>query len=270
MNTRPATERDAQGAPGPGNGPVIVLSYLHSEAYFVQRALSAGTDLVCTQSTGILAACATAVETWQRLENRAGRRPSSLAAASVRELVNAQLITVLSAASGSRWCELVTASPEMAASFGQVIPAARFVCVHRSSIPVIRAGAQAGVWGLAGQIPASYVMSYPGNSAAALAAYWAECTRALLAFEAAHPQVSYRVRYEDVAAGPEDALAAVKASLALRPGRAGQHGPPGPGSPEPDEPAAAPEVPIEKIPPPLREAMVRLHDELGYPPMASD
>jgi hypothetical protein len=251
-----------------GNGPVIVLSYRLSGASFVQRALSAGTDLVCTQSTGIIATCGTVAETWQRLENR-GRRLSPLAAASVRELVNAQLITVLSAGTGSRWCELAIASPDVAASFGEVIPAARFVCVHRSSTSVIRAGVQAGLWGLGGQIPTSYVMSYPGNSVAALAAYWAESTQALLAFEADHPQVSHRIRYEDVVADPDDALAAVKASLALRPGRAGHSGFPDPGSPALDAPAAAPEVPVEKIPAPLRAAVDRLHAELGYPPMAS-
>jgi hypothetical protein len=269
MNTRPAAEGDAAAAPGPGNGPVIVLSYLHSGAYLVQQALSAGTDLVCTQASGIVASCATAAETWQRLENRTGRL-SPLAAASVRKLVNAQLITVLSAGTGSRWCELAISSPDMAASFGEVIPAARFVCVHRSSVPVIQAGAQAGLWGLGGQIPASFVMSYPGNSVAALAAYWAESTRALLSFEAAHPQVSYRVRREDVVADPVGALAAVKSSLSLRPGRAGHDGPPGPGNAAPDEPGAVPEVPVEKIPRPLREAIDRLHTELGYPPIAPD
>jgi hypothetical protein len=276
MNTRPATERTAcaasgpSTAPGAGNGPVIVLSYLHSGAYFVQQALAAGTDLVCTQSTGIVATCATVAETWQRLENRTGRPLSPLAAASVRELVNAQLITVLSTAAGSRWCELAIASPDAAASFGEVIPATRFVCVHRSAAPVIRVGAQAGLWGLGGQIPLSYIMSYPGNSVAAIATYWAEAAQALLAFEAAHPEVSYRVRYEDVAAHPEDALATVRSSLSLRPGRSGHSGFPAPSGPEPDAPSAASDVPFEKIPRPVREAIDRLHAELGYPPLAPD
>jgi hypothetical protein len=235
----------------------------------VQEALSAGTDLACTRGTGILPLCATAVETWQRLENRPGRPVSALAAASVRELITTQMITVLSAGNGSRWCELAVTAPDVAASFAQVMPATRFVCVYRSSVPVILAGVQDAGWGLAGQLPATYIMSYPGNSAAALAAYWADSTQALLAFEAAHPELTHRIRYEDVVASPDQVLATAREALALRPRAAGGLPDPGPqplDGQDPGDPDPA-GLPVEKIPAPLRATMARLHTELGYPPV---
>lgn len=255
-----------------------MLSYLHSGAAAVQDALSTGTNLACTQATGILPLCASAVETWQRLENRQGRPVSPLAAASVRELVTTQLITVLSAGHGSRWCELALTSPDVAAHFAHILPAARFVCVHRSSAQVIEAGVEAGRWGLGGQVPPTYIMSYPGNSVAALAAYWAESTQALMAFEAAHPQVSHRIRYEDAVADPDQALAGVRESLALDQLASRHNGlpdpalllpsgllPPGlsPDGPGPDVPSPN-GIPAGKIPPALGATLARLNAELGY------
>jgi hypothetical protein len=260
--------RPAGQAADPGNGPIVVLSYLHSGAEAVQEALAAGTDLACTQATGIVPLAAAAVETWQRLEDRPGRPVSALAAASVRELITTQLITVLSAGRGSRWCELAVTSPDLAARFAQVVPATRFVCVHRASAAVIQAGVEAGRWGLGGQVPPSYIMSYSGNSVAALAAYWAESTQALLTFEAAHPRVSHRIRYEDIVTGPGQALDTVQAALSLRPRvRTGLLEPVDPDAQAAEQAGAADPagLPVDKIPRPLRETIARLHTELGYP-----
>jgi hypothetical protein len=105
----------------------------------------------------------------------------------------------------------------------------------------------------------------PGNTVAALAAYWADATEDLLALEAANPGVAYRVRYEDVAADPDGSLAPVRASLRLG------------GSPRAGVPAGPPDadagvllrpgvrIPVEIIPPELRARVARLHAELGYP-----
>jgi hypothetical protein len=256
--------------PGAGHldssDPIIVMGYPYSGAALIQQLLSAGTTLACTQGTGIIPLCAIAAETWQRLEGQPGRPASPLAIASVRRLVTTQVTTLLAAGGQGRWCELATVSPDAAAPFLQVFPGATFICVHRASTSVIRAGVQASPWGLQGQIARSYLTSYPGNSVAALAAHWADATRSLLAFEAANPRASHRVRYEDVMTDPDRALAPVMTSLALR--RAAGDG--GLGRPEPpgQDPQAAAEdkVPAEMIPEPLLDSIGALHAELGYPP----
>jgi len=287
-------ERDGAGA---RNGPVLVLSYPHSGAGHVQDRLAAGTDLACTSGTGIIPLSVTAAEAWRRVEGQPGQAMSRLAVSTIRGLLTAQVAVILAGSGKSRWCELVTAPPSAADPFLQVFPQTGFVCVHRCCGDVIRAGVRASPWGVHGPGLVPYFLSHPGNSVAALAAFWASSTEQLLAFEAANPGAAHRVRYEDVLAAPGRALAAVRASLQLggaaaaglpgepsgpvsaspdstapdpagrasagpgtaEPGTAGP-GTAGPGAPEPP-------LPVETIPEPLRERVGRLHDQLGYPPL---
>ena len=55
----------------PAAAPVIILSYQHSGARFVQEAIAEGTDLACTAGTGILPECAVAMTAWSRIDGRA-------------------------------------------------------------------------------------------------------------------------------------------------------------------------------------------------------
>jgi Sulfotransferase family len=143
-----------------------------------------------------------------------------------------------------RWCELATASPADLGSFLQVFPQAAIVCVHRRSLYVISAGLQTGP-----------------SDAAALAACWAHATEQLLAFEVSKPEATHRVRYEDVAADPSQALAAVRESLKLNGGDSCA------APVESTELAAGLTVPVEQIPEPLRARISRLHGKLGYAPL---
>lgn len=281
--TRPVKRRDdaAHGTPsgaaagvpaagngGLGNGPVIVLAYAYSGAEQVQGTLAASAGLACTSGTGILPLCASAAQTWRRVEARDGRAMSRLATVTIRSLVTAQVTAILAGTGGTRWCELSTAPAESAETFLQVVPTARFVCVHRSCLDVIRAGARASPWGLPGQGMIPHLLSYPGNNVAALASYWAGAAEQLLAFEEAHPDLAHRLRYEDMIADPGGALAAVRAALHLEvPPQDDAFCEP----PAQDRPQASPaeppmQVPVEMIPGPMREHIARLHARLGYPP----
>jgi hypothetical protein len=241
---------------------VIVLSYAYAGADRVQDALAAGSGLACTSGTGIIALCATAADTWQRIEDRPGTALSPLAAAAIRRLVTAQVAAVLAGSGQTRWCELATASPGAAETFHQLFPHARFVCVHRRCLEVVRGAVQASPLGLHGQGLAPYLLTYPGNSVAAMAAYWASSAEQLIAFERAHHQAAHRLRYEDVAVQPDQALATVRTALGLA----------GCTLPvwlaEPTTPPAQPqaEILVEMIPEPLLQRISRLHAELGYPP----
>jgi hypothetical protein len=243
-----------------GNAPLVVLSYLYAGAARVQSALTAGSGVACTSGTGILPLCAAAADTWRRVEGQPGAALSGLAAASTRSLVNAQVMAILAGSSQTRWCELATTTPETAETFLQLFPNVRFVCVHRRCPEVIKAAVQANPWGLQGQGFTPYLLNYFGNSAAALAAYWANSAEQLIAFERAHAQSVHRFRYEDLADSQE--LAAVRGALGLSDGRPAQPG----WLAEPDAPAEQPQagVPTQMIPEPLRQRITRLHAELGY------
>jgi hypothetical protein len=142
------------------------------------------------------------------------------------------------------------------------------VTVHRQSLDMIRAAVQASPWGLHLPRLAPYLSSHQGNTAAALAAYWADSTEQLLAFEAANPRVTHRVRYEDAAADPDRALASLRSCLGLTTGlhegiirETGSTGQPTPQTLSP----AGTVVPPAVIPRPLLDRISGLHVQLKYP-----
>jgi hypothetical protein len=265
MTERAGPEGDAARGSA-RTGPVIVLSYAYSGAPHVQAALAAGTELGCTSGTGIIPQCEVAAEAWRRVEGHARRPMSRLAVSTVRALVTAQLIVILAGTGKTRWCELATASPGLTEPFLQAFPGTALVCVHRHCLDVVRAGVAASPWGLQARGLAPYALSYPGNSVAALAAYWADSTEELLAFEKANPEVSIRIRYEDVAAGSDGPLTAARAWLGLAGAGSGTFPEPScsPGATARVPPSSAAEVPVELIPLPLLQRISRMHAELGY------
>lgn len=251
----------------------MVLSYLHSGGRWVQEALAAGAAMACTSATGVIPLCLAAAEVWQRIEGQQGRGMSRLARSTIRAMATAQVTSILASEGQRRWCELAVAAPSGAQPFLEVFPQAAFVCVHRSSLEVVRSVVQANPWGMQGQGLGQYLLSYPGNSVAAVASYWARSTEDLLSFEAANPQAARRVRYEDLTAGP-GALTALRTSLGLSGDGRGVMlpGPPYPaGSADPPGPSAAgPGVPLWMLPGPLRDRVNRLHAVLGYPSLEPD
>jgi hypothetical protein len=251
---------------GTPNSPIIVLSYAYAGAELVQNALAVGSSLGCTSGTGIIPQCAAAAEAWRRIEGQQGTTLSRLATAAIRGLVTAQIAAILASSGQPRWCELATAAPAAAETFLQVFPDAHFVCVHRSCLDVIRAGVQANPWGLQAQSFRPFLLAYPGNSVAALAAYWVTSTEQLLGFERANQHATDRVRYEDVTAQSGQALAAVRAGLGLGDIPLARRGWLTEPANTPAEPDAT--VPAEMIPQPLRQRITQLHAELGYPPPA--
>ncbi|HBW19073.1 MAG TPA: hypothetical protein DEH11_08685 [Actinobacteria bacterium] len=269
-----APRQDRGQRPEPARGPappMIILSYAYSGAAAVQQALAEGADLACTMGTGILPLCEVAAASWARVEGRPEGSMSQLAVSSVRALVSAQLTVLLAVAGGRRrWCELATSPPSAAEVFLRVFPAARVVCVHRACAGVISAALQAHPFGLASSV-ARYAFDFPGNSVAAIAGYWVSATERLLAFEAANPQASSRLRYEDVMTGSGQELAGTRLGLKLE--HAAGHQPPRiPGLAEPGGEAPGghgqqlryPPIAPTMIPAELRTRIDQLQAELGY------
>jgi hypothetical protein len=254
---------------GHGEPVVVVLSYAFSGADLVHGTLAAGTDMACTSGTGIVPLCEAAAEVWRRVEGRHGQKMSRLAVSTVRSLVTSQVTMILASAGKSRWCELATAPPSAVAAFVEIFPRALVVCVYRDCLGVVRDGVSASPWGVQGPGFAPYLVSYPGNSVAALAAYWVRSTEDLLAFEKTHPGKAQRLRYEDVAAEPDRALAAVRAELGLGAGLStaplahiGAGDDQGLRSDQ-----SKVDVPVDMLPDSLQQRVNDLHAQLGYPPL---
>ncbi len=227
----------------------------------MQQVLAEGTDLACTTGSGILPQCESAAMAWARIDGRPGNGMSQLAVTSIRALVRTQLNAILVATGKRRWCDVVTATTSAAQTFLQIVPSARFVCVHRACTGVIAAALEAHPWGLTSPAILPFAARYPGNGVAAVAAYWVSAADRLLAFEAAHPQATLQVRYEFVLAD-EHGMSSLRSALGLQEQVDSLRTPPDRSARRGEE---QPTVPVDMIPEELRDRIDGLHGRLGYP-----
>jgi hypothetical protein len=85
----------------------------------------------------------------------------------------------------------------------RVYPKAKFLCLYRHPMDVIRSGIEACPWGLNGYGFDSYIADTPGNAVLALARYWVDNTSVILDVEDRHPDHCQHVRYEDLVSTPD-------------------------------------------------------------------
>lgn len=239
---------------------MIVLTYPGAGAVDLQHLLDRSGALCCTTGTGMLPLCEMAASTWRRVDDRDGPL-TALALASVRALADGMITTLQARLGGWRWCEIAFSPPAGAGAFLQAYPATRVLCLHRDAAAVVRAGVLANPWGVAGTPYAAFASTYPANSAAIIAAYWASRTEQLLQFGTAHPGICLRVRHEDLADEPGQTAAVVGQFLDLDIGQ------PAAPSREPDKISSA-QLPAGQLPEPLLALVNGLQDRLGYPAVA--
>jgi hypothetical protein len=84
----------------------------------------------------------------------------------------------------------------------EVFPQTRSILLFRHVMDTVASGLEASPWGFAsfGYLP--FVQRSPDNLVAALANYWVAHVDAALRWEAQHPLLCHRVRYEDLVADP--------------------------------------------------------------------
>lgn len=194
-------------------GPIIILSYAHADAELLTRTLAASPAVAFTQNTGLLPLCQAAAATWQSTEGRGTL--SALAIKSIRAMVDTMATIVKSRSGATRWCETAYARPAAARTFLRIFPNTTILCLHRSLQAVLAAGIVTYPWGLADSPFWPFSDSHPGNSVAAIAAYWAAHAESLLDFEDAHPESCLRVRHEDLTSNPHQQANKIFTRLAL-------------------------------------------------------
>jgi hypothetical protein len=163
----------------------------------------------------------------------------------------------------------------------QVFPRARYVLAVRHVMDTIASGIEASPWGFSAYGYAPYVQRFPGNAVAALGSYWVDHVSSALAWEKRHPELCFRVRYEDLVTGPEETVTAiqrflgVEESLSVLTAAFRVDHARGPADYKIEHTASVhaksighgKRVPVSMLPPPLLTAINEQLEALGYPPL---
>lgn len=132
--------------------------------------------------------------------------------AETRRMVSA-LMGEYAARKGKRlWCEKTPRNVAYAEALREVFPEAKFICLHRHCMDVVHSCLEASRVGFfvepvyyARAIPPTFMRGAAGHPAA-FALSWAEKTKQLVAFERAHTEQCFRVKYEELVADPASVL----------------------------------------------------------------
>jgi hypothetical protein len=187
--------------------PVIVLTCGRSGSTLLRFLLDAHPALACPPETSILELCTRMGVLRMLLAGPPdGDRPAlrDRAAESVRQWVTGSYAAYLERAGKVRWCDKSLGSAESADKFLELFPQAKFICLYRHVMDVVDSLLDACPFGLSGYGLDPFVTVHPGNNVAAAADYWVCHTRAIMQFEERHPDSCLRMRYEDLAADPQE------------------------------------------------------------------
>jgi hypothetical protein len=272
---------------GPETDPVFVLCMGRSGSTLLRFLLDAHPDLACPPETSLPALCGQLAVVWSLIEgaplsaNRGDAPPQvpDTAIAGIRRMVDEMTNGYLARRGKKRFCDKSLGSARFAELLMRIYPAARFVSLYRHPMDMIRSGLDACPWGLNGYGFEQYIGSSPGNAVLALARYWLDNAMPIAAFEEENPDWSFRIRYEDLVAAPEQIAQDLFAFLGVAPvpgisercftGDRERHGPAdykiwATSSITGDSVGKGESVPVGLIPPPITHAINELADKLGY------
>lgn len=198
--------------------PVFILTASRSGSTLLRFILDTHPDFACPPETMIANACISLLRSWDILENAGSGQhrlvtgPAQLpdvALDVVRETVDRVYGHYLDRRGKPRWCDKSLDSIYNAELLAVLYPQARFVCLYRHCMDVVASGVEVCPWGVGRFGFDPYVAQHPGNSIAAIGAYWVDCVKMMLAFELTYPERCHRVRYEDLVTAPEEVTAAL-------------------------------------------------------------
>lgn len=191
--------------------PVFVFCMGRSGSTLLRFLLDAHPDLACPPETSLPALCGQLAVVWSLIEgaplslNRGDTPPQvpDAAIAGIRHMVDMMTGSYLVRRGKSRFCDKSLGSARFVDLLVRVYPEAKFICLYRHPMDMIRSGIDACPWGLNGYGFDQYIGSSPGNAVFALARYWLENATLIVAAENQYPDRCHRVRYEDLVSNPE-------------------------------------------------------------------
>jgi hypothetical protein len=217
------TGADLSSAPAPRPDPVFVLCMGRSGSTLLRFLLDGHPELACPPETSLPALCGQLAVVWSLIEGAPlsatrGDTPPHVpdpAVAGIRHMVDLMTASYLERRGKRRFCDKSLGSARFAELLLRAWPEARFLCLYRHPMDVIRSGLEACPWGLNGYGFDSYIGASPGNAVLALARYWLDNAAEIAAVEDAHPDRCHRVRYEDLVAAPEQTAQEIYAFLGV-------------------------------------------------------
>jgi hypothetical protein len=265
--------------------PVFILTGSRSGSTLLRFILDTHPELSCPPETGLGSLCATIA-----------RAASVLDGSAMKEAVDNQLLTpaaekvlratvehifqsLLSDTDVRRWCDKSLDNINHVDLLSQVWPEAQYICLVRHCMDVVASAVEACPWGLTGFGFDQYVSHYPGNSVAAVAAYWLQTTSNILEFSKRHDRQCLVLRYEDLVSSPEEVIRQICIFLGVRevPGIADRclkvpHSTTGPSDEKiwftrqihNDSVGRGVTVPVTGLPPMMVDAINEVCNELGY------
>jgi hypothetical protein len=192
------------------DSPVFMLCTGRSGSTLLRFLLDAHPDLACPPETRLPWLCTQLASAWSVIEDapmpsgRAGLAPvPEPVIRGLRQSLTPMMTSYLTRHGKSRYCDKSLGGAQHAGLLRQVWPDAKFICLYRHPMDVICSGIEASPWGMGNYGFESYVAASPGNIVAALARYWADYARAILAAEAQLGEQCLPVRYEDLVTDPD-------------------------------------------------------------------
>src|SRR5262252_7439465 len=195
-------------APGTGlvADPVFVLCNGRSGSTLLRFVLDAHPDLACPPETNLPQLCVQLATVWANRGDEPPEIPEA-AIAGVRETMDRMVGSYLARRGKKRYCDKSLGTAQFAELLSRVYPEARFICLYRHPMDVIASGMEACPWGLNGYGFEPYVAAAPGNAVMALANFWADNVQATLMTQERLAGRTFRLRYEDLVANPEETAA---------------------------------------------------------------
>lgn len=204
--------------------PVFVMCMGRSGSTLLRFLLDAHPDLACPPETNLPALCSQLAVVWSLIEGaplaaERGDAPPQVpdtAIKGIRRMLDEMTGSYLDRRGKRLFCDKSLGSARHAQLLAQIYPRARFVCLYRHPMDMIRSGLEACPFGLNGYGFDPYIAGSPGNAVQALARYWLENATLIAEVEQAHPAMCHRVRYEDLVEDPEGVMRDVYAFIGVR------------------------------------------------------
>jgi Sulfotransferase family len=273
--------------------PVFVLCMGRSGSTLLRFLLDAHPELACPPETSMPALCGQLAVVWSLIEgaplaaerDAAPPRVPDAAVAGIRRMLDEMTGSYLARRGKRLFCDKSLGSARFTDLLVQIYPGARFLCLYRHPMDVIRSGLDACPWGLTGYGFDQYIVGSPGNAILALARYWLDNATLINEVEQAQPDRCHRIRYEDLVEDPEEVMREVYAFIGVRsaPGVAracfsGERERFGPGDHKiwatsaisGDSVGRGESIPAGLILPPVTAAINKMAAVLGYLPIDAD
>jgi protein-tyrosine sulfotransferase len=149
-------------------------------------------------------------------ESTLSEQATQHASAISREVADRVLGAYARARGKTMWVDKSLPSVLLGDILTKVYPNGRFVCLYRQCPDTVASLHEASTWSYESFGVLPFVQATPANLVQALTAYWADRVALLQGFEQAHPDLTLRLRYEDLVARPEEIIAQVLGFLGVR------------------------------------------------------